>query len=241
VDLRVAGGVVPFLVPSSACYWDMLVQSREQIPHWKLFRSSAGNSLIAEHVAGATSRPPNGRDAPPQSTGPGLPARWVGGMPRRPHQGPGNNFGTSSLLDGREVPGPTPPTRSSRGRYPFSEILPISTPFSNLFFIPFSKKNSRHHTAEPSENGSDPLSHLSRCPASWWQRGGAHRGHSSRHCPDPQIPFPAPAPICFTGGNLSPASTHPRSPAGNTASMSRMAGEEQKQLPKNKNENGRKI
>jgi hypothetical protein len=63
---------------------------------------------------------------------------------RGSREGPENNFGTSRPSNRREVPSPTPPARSSDGRYPFSEILPISTPFSNLkFFYPFSKKTPK--------------------------------------------------------------------------------------------------
>jgi hypothetical protein len=61
----------------------------------------------------------------------GPPAHWPGGRPASGtssriktflirEETPGNFFGTSRPMGGREVPGPTFPARSKGGMYPFS-------------------------------------------------------------------------------------------------------------------------
>jgi hypothetical protein len=60
---------------------------------------------------GRTSRPLGGRDAPAAASGASSRIRKVSYSRRGPREGPGKNFGTSRSLDGREVPGPTPPVR----------------------------------------------------------------------------------------------------------------------------------
>jgi hypothetical protein len=58
------------------------------ITHWRpdqfpVPAAPQRTTWLAPNLYG-TSRPPNGRNAPPQSTGPGPPARWASEMPPRP-------------------------------------------------------------------------------------------------------------------------------------------------------------
>jgi hypothetical protein len=66
-----------------------------------------------------------------------------------PQEGPANNFGTSRPLDGREVPGPMPPARSTGGKYPFFEFFVSGTSFLNFIFLSFSKKTCRTRRMGP--------------------------------------------------------------------------------------------
>jgi hypothetical protein len=60
------------------------------------------------------------------------------------------NFGTSRPLDGRDVPSPTPPARSTGGRHPFFKLFPAGTPFRILiFFNPFFKKSQKRTSNLP--------------------------------------------------------------------------------------------
>jgi hypothetical protein len=109
--------------------------------------------LIRAYIAGGDILPDQRAGCPSGQH----PALWMGGMPPPAPAGTSSQIknsrrgpqGTSRPLDGREVPGPTPPAQSAGGRYPFFKNFPTGTPFPNFIFYPFLKKNSQKNTLVP--------------------------------------------------------------------------------------------